>query len=127
MTTSITGKIIEVMLPRTGTSKSGNEWVSQDFVIEEENGDKLVFNVFGQNKLDEYALKVGVTAAVTIKIESKKWNEKYFTQATCVSCISNSQPTQQVSTPQPIVAPNIERAREVINNTAPVSATDLPF
>ena len=87
MVTSITGKIIEVMLPRTGTSKSGNEWVSQDFVIEEENGDKLVFNVFGQNKLDEYGLKVGTTAAVTVKVDSRKWNDKYFTQATCISCI----------------------------------------
>lgn len=127
MVTSITGKIIEVMLPRTGTSKNGNEWVSQDFVIEEESGDKLVFNVFGQNKLDEYGLKVGTTAAVTVKVESRKWNDKYFTQATCVSCISNSQPTQQVPTPQPVSTPNLDRAREVVNNSAPVSATDLPF
>ena len=127
MVTSITGKIIEVMIPRTGTSKSGKEWVSQDFVIEEENGDKLVFNVFGQNKLDEYGLKVGTTAAVTVKVESRKWDDKYFTKATCVSCISNSQATPQTPTPQQIVTPNLDRAREVINNTAPVSATDLPF
>lgn len=101
MTANITGKIVEILAERSGVSKSGNEWVSQEFVIEEEGGDKIVFSVFGRQKLDEYNLKVGTTAAVTLKIESTKWNDKYFMKASCINCVSNSKQTETTA-PRPI-------------------------
>lgn len=131
MTTSITGKIVEVMPPRTGIGKTGNEWMSQDFVIEEENGEKLIFNVFGKSKIEEYNLKVGTIAAVTVKIESTKWSDKWFTKANCSSCVSNTATTnqpQQTAAPQtrPVQTPSIDAARQVVDS-APVKADDLPF
>ena len=125
MTANITGKIVEILAERSGVSKSGNEWVSQEFVIEEEGGDKIVFSVFGRQKLDEYNLKVGTTAAVTLKIESTKWNDKYFMKASCINCVSNSKPTETPA-PRPIT-PSLDKAAEVIANSAPVKADDLPF
>lgn len=132
MTTSITGKIVEVLAPKSGVSKNGNEWMSQSFVLEEENKDKIVFDVFGANKIAEYNLQVGSTAAVTLKIESTSWNGKYFTKVSCISCISNTA-NQQASSqlqvqhqPRPIQTPNLDAARAV-QQEHQTSVNDLPF
>ena len=131
MTTSITGKIVEVLAPKSGVSKSGNEWMSQSFVLEEENKDKIVFDVFGANKIAEYNLQVGSTAAVTLKIESTSWNGKYFTKVSCISCISNTAnqaqaQQQQVQQPRPVMTPNLDAARNV-QAQQQTSVNDLPF
>ena len=132
MTISITGKIVEVLAPKSGVSKSGNEWMSQSFVLEEENKDKIVFDVFGANKIAEYNLQVGSTAAVTLKIESTSWNGKYFTKVSCISCISNTanqaqaQPQQQVRQQRPVMTPNLDAARTV-QAQQQTSVNDLPF
>ena len=132
MTTSITGKIVEVLAPKSGVSRNGNEWMSQSFVLEEENKDKIVFDVFGANKIAEYNLQVGSTAAVTLKIESTSWNGKYFTKVSCISCISNTANQQASSQPQvqhqprPIQTPHLDAARAV-QQEPQTSVNDLPF
>ena len=107
MNITINGKITNALPPRRGTSKAGNEWVSQDFVIEIENEEKICFNVFGEDKIKESGLRVGAVASVTCKVESKEWNGKWFTSVSCVNCIvqgvaqpSHSQPKAQ-SQPAP--------------------------
>ena len=130
MTTNVTGKIVEVLPMRSGVSKTGKEWKSQDFILEEENGDKLLFGIFGEDKISSYNLQVGSTAAVTLKIEATSWNGKYFTKVTCLNCMSstantNSNTTAQQTAPQPrpVMTPNLDAAEKV----APVSADTLPF
>jgi hypothetical protein len=125
MIATITGKIVAVLGKREGTSKAGNPWSSQDYVIESDNGEKLAFNVFGADKIAEYNLAVGVKASVTVSIESKEWQGKWFTSAKCTECISNSAPKE--TTPQqpvqqtPVAPPRVERREEQI------SADSLPF
>ena len=105
MNITINGKITNALPPRRGTSKAGNEWVSQDFVIETENEEKICFNVFGEDKIKESGLRVGAVASVTCKVESKEWNGKWFTSASCVSCIvqgaTQQAPLQSKPLPQP--------------------------
>lgn len=98
MNITINGKITDVLPPRRGTSKAGNEWVSQDFVIETESGEKICFNMFGEDKIKESGLRVGSIASVTCKIESKEWNGKWFTSVSCVNCIVQG---KQNTAPQP--------------------------
>ena len=125
MIATITGKIVAVLPKRTGVSKNGNEWASQSYVIEDEAGDKIAFDVFSQNKIDEYNLSVGTKASVTVKFESREWSGKWFTSANCTECISNSAPketTQQQPVQQaPVAPPRVERREEQ------VSADSLPF
>lgn len=134
MTTSITGKIVEVLPPKSGVSKSGNEWMSQDYVLEEENKDRIVFNVFGAQKINEYNLLVGTTAAVTLKIESTSWNGKYYTKLSCIGCVSNTanqqptaQPQQQAQQPRPIQTPHTDAAKEVLAQKNSMDVDSLPF
>lgn len=134
MTTSITGKIVEVLPPKSGVSKSGNEWMSQEYVLEEENKDRIVFNVFGAQKINEYNLLVGTTAAVTLKIESTSWNGKYYTKLSCIGCVSNTanqqptaQPQQQAQQPRPIQTPYTDAAKEVLAQKNSMDVDSLPF
>lgn len=105
MNITINGKITNALPPRRGTSKAGNEWVSQDFVIEIENEEKICFNVFGEDKIKESGLRVGAIASVTCKVESKEWNGKWFTSVSCVNCIvqgaTQPAPQQPKTQPQP--------------------------
>ena len=107
MNITINGKITNALPPRRGTSKAGNEWVSQDFVIEIENEEKICFNVFGEDKIKESGLRVGAIASVTCKVESKEWNGKWFTSVSCVNCIVQgaTQPAPQQPKPLPQPAP----------------------
>ena len=105
MNITINGKITNALPPRRGTSKAGNEWVSQDFDIETENEEKICFNVFGEDKIKESGLRVGATASVTCKVESKEWIGKWFSSVSCVSCIvqgaTQQTPQQPKHQPQP--------------------------
>ena len=123
MNITINGKITNALPPRRGTSKAGNEWVSQDFVIESDNEEKICFNVFGEDKIKESGLRVGAIASVTCKVESKEWNGKWFTSVSCVNCIVQgvAQPSHAQPKPQPQVADFGNHT-----NNAP-SADDLPF
>ena len=126
MIVNIQGKIVEALAPRSGVSKNGNEWTSQDFVIEDANGDKLVFNVFGKEKIDTYGLATGIVTAVTVKIESKKWNDKWFTQATCTECITKQPAPQEIVKPAVAVEP-IPSQPIAVNVGAPIGVDNLPF
>lgn len=122
MNITINGKITNALPPRRGTSKAGNEWVSQDFVIENEQGEKICFNMFGEEKIKNSGLRVGAIASVTCKIESKEWNGKWFTSVSCENCIVQGATPSQPKT-QPITQP-VDFGR---SNSNEVSADTLPF
>ena len=124
MNITINGKITNALPPRRGTSKAGNEWVSQDFVIETEREEKICFNMFGEDKIKESGLRIGATASVTCKIESKEWNGKWFTSVSCVNCIVQGvAPKQAPQRPQTSTQP-VDFGN---SNSSSISADALPF
>jgi hypothetical protein len=127
MTINVTGKIVEILQAKSGVSRNGNEWTNQEFVLEEDDKNRIVFNVFGAQKIAEYNLQVGSTAAVTLKVESTSWNGKYFTKLSCIGCVSNTsnQQQQQAPQPRPIQTPNLDAAKEASTSAQGIDA--LPF
>ena len=125
MNITINGKITNALPPRRGTSKAGNEWVSQDFVIEIENEEKICFNVFGEDKIKESGLRVGAIASVTCKVESKEWNGKWFTSVSCINCIVQGATQPQPSQPRPHTT--TQPVDFGHSNSSSVSADNLPF
>ena len=125
MNITINGKITNALPPRRGTSKAGNEWVSQDFVIESDNEEKICFNVFGEDKIKESGLRVGATASVTCKVESKEWNGKWFTSVSCINCIVQGAAQPQPSQPRPHTT--TQPVDFGHSNSSSVSADNLPF
>lgn len=125
MNITINGKITNALPPRRGTSKAGNEWVSQDFVIENEQGEKICFNVFGEEKIKNSGLRIGAIASVTCKIESKEWNGKWFTSASCENCIVQGATQQAPQQPKTKTYPQPAPLGSATSSS--VSADTLPF
>ena len=76
-----TGKIIAVMPPRTGTSKStGNEWKVQEYVIEshDQYPKKMCFEVFGTDKIAQFNIQMGEELTVSFDIDARQWQDRWF-------------------------------------------------
>ena len=76
----VKGKIIQKFDPVTGTSKTGNPWTKQEYVLETiENFPKKIFFDFFGDRANQYPLEVGQTITLSFDIESREWNGKWFT------------------------------------------------
>lgn len=111
----IQGRIIAVLPPREGTSSKG-QWKSQEYVIEthEQYPKKMVFNIFGAEKIDQFAIKVGEELNVSFDIDAHEYNDRWFNNIRVWSVqrvgnvsaqptqtmVTNSQPVQQQAVPQ---------------------------
>ena len=76
----IEGKIIFALEPKTGTSARG-EWKVQEFVLETLDGQfsrKMVFSVFGEDRLQKFNIQVGQDVKVFFDIDAREYNGRWF-------------------------------------------------
>lgn len=75
----IQGKIIAALPERSGTSARG-EWKAQDFVIEthEAYPKKMVFSVFGADRLARFNIQIGQEVTVSFDIDANEYNGRWF-------------------------------------------------
>uniref|UniRef100_A0AB33IY20 DUF3127 domain-containing protein n=2 Tax=unclassified Prevotella TaxID=2638335 RepID=A0AB33IY20_9BACT len=73
------GKVIAVLPERSGVSARG-EWKSQSFVIEthEAYPHKMVFDVFGAERLQRFNIQVGQEISVSFDIDAHEYNGRWF-------------------------------------------------
>ena len=83
----IEGKIIAALEPRSGTSARG-EWKVQTFVIETQDQypRKMAFDVFGADRLAQFAINVGDNLRVSFDIDAHEYNGRWFNNITRGSC-----------------------------------------
>ena len=109
------GKVIAVLPPREGTSARG-PWKSQEYVIEthEQYPKKLVFNVFGADRIDQFAIKLGEEVLVSFDIDAHECQGRWFNSVRAWNIqrvgntaaqqpqpsTVNTQPTQTQANPQ---------------------------
>lgn len=99
----IQGRIIAVLPLREGTSSKG-AWQSQEYIVEthEQYPKKLVFNVFGADKINQFAIKQGEELKVSFDIDAHEYNGRWFNniRAWSVMRVGNvsTQPTQTMVT-----------------------------
>ncbi|MBO7415976.1 MAG: DUF3127 domain-containing protein [Bacteroidaceae bacterium] len=78
----ITGKIIAALESRSGTSKtSGNPWMIQEFVLEtinEQYPKKMMFSIFGEDKIRQAAISVGDEVVVSFDINAREFNGRWY-------------------------------------------------
>ena len=70
-----TGKIIAILQPRGGVSKtSGNEWKAQEYVIEnhDQYPKKMCFDIFGADKIEQFNIQMGEELTVSFDIDAWK-------------------------------------------------------
>lgn len=73
------GKVIAVLPAREGTSARG-PWKSQEYVIEthDQYPKKMVFNVFGADRIEQFAIKAGDELNVSFDIDAHEYNGRWF-------------------------------------------------
>ena len=76
----LSGEIISVSEIQNGTSKSGNEW-KKSVTTGGDYPKTCYFTVFGQEKVDNFMKynKVGQSVDVSFNIESREYNERWYT------------------------------------------------
>lgn len=119
----IKGKIILVMPAQGGTSKAGNEWKKQDYVLETTDSQypkKVCFNIFGADKIEQNKVEVGDDVLVSFDLESREFNGRWYTdvRAWRIEKVAADQMGQQ-SAPVPPV--------DFFINQDQSSNDDLPF
>ncbi len=77
----VEGVIIKEYPAREGvSSKTGNAWKTQDFVIQtkDQYPRTCLFNVFGADKLEQFNIHQGDNVRVWLDINARAWQDKYF-------------------------------------------------
>ena len=135
---NISGKVVQVLPLQQGTSKAGNPWQKQEFVLEQggQYPRKVCISLFGDNVAK--TPQVGQDVMVSVDIDSREFNGRWYTEikawnivlAGAQQAAPAPQPTYQPPQPQP----DYQKAYPQQQAVAPAPATpqagvadDLPF
>ncbi len=132
----ITGKIIAVLPASSGvSSRTGNAWKSQDFVIEthDQYPRKCCFRVFGEEKINNFNIQTGEELTVSFDIDAHEYNGRWYNQINAWNVNRNvQQPNAAAAPAQPAAQAQApaDNAPFPPASAAPAdggSADDLPF
>lgn len=135
------GKVIAALPEKTGVSQRG-EWKVQEFVIETHDAypKKMVFSVFGADRLLRFNIQVGQELTVSFDIDAHEYNGRWFNSirafdvrqvdpnsvgamaANVNAADFTAAPAQPAAAPQPAADPFASAA-----NAPQDGANDLPF
>ena len=75
----LTGKIIQLLEEKSGESGKG-PWRKQEYILETDGQyPKKVCFMAWSDKIDEFAIKEGETLTVSIDLESREYNGRWYT------------------------------------------------
>ena len=132
----LTGKIIAVMEPRSGvSSRTGNSWMTQEYVLEVpgQYPKKCVFNIFGEDRIKQFAIQNGEDLTVQFDIDAREYNGRWFNDVRAYNIIRGQVQQQAAVTPEaapfPPQQPNAATSPfpPAQEPAAEGSTDDLPF
>lgn len=93
----IVGKVIETK-SRKGTSKSGREWQSKQFVVEYVDNNTVktaAFELFGEYAISSNPFRKGQMVTVDFSLESREYNGNWYTSCNAY-CVQPGETTEEV-------------------------------
>jgi hypothetical protein len=77
----LSGKITSLLPEVSGSSKSGNAWRKQEYILETggQYPKKVCVSIWG-DKIDQFGLKVGEQVNLGIEVESREYNGRWYTE-----------------------------------------------
>ena len=136
---NISGIVLNILPLQTGTSKAGNQWQKQDFILETggQYPRKVCICLFGDN-VDKFPLQVGQSVTASIDVESREFNGRWYTDVRAWNVVYNDQqqgapapaPTATAPTAQPTATTPKTQAKGATAQApagAPAVADDLHF
>lgn len=129
------GKVIAALPAREGQSARG-PWKAQDFVIETHDTypRKLVFSVFGEDRLQRFNIQIGQEVNVSFDIDAHEYNGRWFNSVRAfdvrlvdINAVAGVSPAPAAQ-PAPF-APAAAPASPAAAQPAPMGGddSDLPF
>ena len=126
----IKGKIIHVLPLQEGTSKAGNSWKKQEYVLEtnDQYPKKVCFDLFG-DKADQYRAEIGDDVVLSFDIESREYNGRWYTDVRAWRIEPAGQQHSQPAAAYPAhtAAPAPAPMPTVDDLSSPLTDDDLPF
>ena len=127
------GKIIVALPERSGVSARG-EWKSQSFVLETHDAypKKVVFDVFGADRLARFNIQVGQEVMVSFDIDAHEYQGRWFNDVSAWR-VQRGVVTPAAAPESVAAAPAAPSADSIVAQPAPASAAeegtadDLPF
>jgi hypothetical protein len=119
----IIGRIVKVLPLQSGEGKNGH-WTKQEFVIETDGQypKKICIQSFNE-KVDPNILTIGTMLKIQIEVESREYNEKWFTNVSAWKAeVVGVSPVNNV----PSYTPPYDPVSTAFENQ-PVAESDLPF
>lgn len=116
MAMDISGIVVALLPPQSGQGKSGNAWKKQEFIIETpgQYPKKVCLSLWGE-KVDENRVTIGEKITASINLESREYNNRWYTEARVWKISKQNSGSGEVPPP-------------ASDNFIPESSTDdLPF
>ena len=121
------GKIIKILPVRSGVSQqSGKAWQSLDAVLETQGQypRKMVFTVFGEDRIKKFALFEGMECNVQFDIDAHEYNGKFYNSITAYNVTNTGATVQQMAQPQQtVIYPDKPQPQQVQQD----DSSELPF
>ena len=120
------GKVIAVLPERSGVSARG-EWKTQDYVIEthDQYPRKMVFNVFGADRIAQFAIKAGEEITVSFDIDAHEYQGRWFNSIRAWNIQRVDAAASQAASPVP--AAEAQAPFPPAAQSEEESTDDLPF
>ena len=124
----LTGKIIAEFNERGGISnRTGNEWKAKSYVLEVpgEFPRKLVFDVFGVDRLQAFNIQIGELLTVHFDIDAHEYNGRWFNDVRAFR-VDRGQ-AAPTAAPMPEAAPAASASEAAPAQEAPVAPQAAPI
>jgi hypothetical protein len=95
----VNGKIVDLLPEKSGESAKG-PWRKQEYILETEGQypKKVCFMVWSE-KIDEFAIKVGENLVISVDIESREYNDRWYTDVKAWQVRRAGAEAQSIPTP----------------------------
>lgn len=109
----INGKIVAILPIQRGVSRNGNPYATQDYVVETQDQykQKVCFNVFGEDKINQFQINVGDDVIVNFNITANLYNAKWYNRIQAWKVVKTSSSQQNTNN----------------NNNTPTNEEQAPF
>ena len=122
---TISGRIVSVLPLQQVTSKAGKTWQKQEYILDTggQYPKKVCFSLF-VDSITKFPLQVGQDVTVSIDIESREWNSKWYTEVRAWNVAYASQQPQTPAPQSPVAQPAPPQPQSA---PQPQDTDDLPF
>lgn len=126
----LVGKIIKILPVRSGVSQqSGKAWQSLDAVLEVpgQYPKKMVFTVFGEDRIKKFALFEGMECNVQFDIDAHDFNGKWYNSITAYNIVNTGVAVQQPQPQQTVIYPDKPHPAPQPQQAQQDDSSELPF